>query len=524
MKKKKRTSVRKTSRAIRNLVLVLGDQLDEKSAAFDGFDPELDGVWMAEAAGEATHVKSHKARIVLFLSAMRHFKENLEKKGMRVNYRKLDHKDNEGTLAGEFGAALRRLKPERAVVVEPGEWRVRKDLQKAARAAGIDLEIRPDRHFLCSRDEFSEHAEGRKQLRMEFFYREMRRRTDLLMDGGQPIGGKWNFDESNREVFGKDGPGAIRAPRAFSPDAVTREVIRIVDKRFPDHPGRLDLFDWPVTARDAKAALSDFVNHRLAEFGPFQDAMWSDQPYLYHARISSSLNTKLIDPRAVLKAAVKAYEKGRAPLNSVEGFVRQILGWREYVRGIYWLHMPEYLKRNALGAKQPLPGFYWTADTDMECLRQAIGQTLAHGYAHHIQRLMVTGLFALLLGVDPRKVHEWYLAIYVDAVEWVELPNTLGMSQYGDGGIMASKPYVATGKYIQRMSNYCSQCRFRPQAETGDSACPFTTLYWDFLIRHEKGLKKNPRMQLQLRNVTRKSASQRRAIRKAGDSLRSQMT
>jgi deoxyribodipyrimidine photolyase-related protein len=348
----------------------------------------------------------------------------------------------------------------------------------------------------------------------------MRRRTGVLMEEDGPVGGKWNYDALNRKGFGRDGPGTIRPPRSFPPDAVTREVIRIVSNRFPEHPGGLERFDWPVTVKDARAALSDFVKHRLAAFGPFQDAMWCDQTYLYHSRLSSSLNLKLLDPRRVLKAATGAHEKGLAPLPSVEGFVRQILGWREFVRGVYWRFMPEYLERNVLGAKLRLPGFYWSADTDMECLRQAIGQTLSFGYAHHIQRLMVTGLFALLLGVDPKEVHRWYLAIYVDAVEWVELPNTLGMSQYADGGIMASKPYVATGKYIQRMSNYCSSCPYRPQKETGKEACPFTTLYWDFLIRHEKKLSGNPRMQLQLRNLSRKTASERRAIRKCGEALR----
>jgi deoxyribodipyrimidine photolyase-related protein len=348
----------------------------------------------------------------------------------------------------------------------------------------------------------------------------MRRKHDVLLDRGKPMGGKWNYDSENRGSFGKSGPEALPAPCRFRPSALTKEVLKLVEERFPDHPGKLAEFDWPVTTRQATRALEDFVENRLSQFGQYQDAMWTGEPYLYHARISAALNLKLLDPRDVIDTAVAAYHAGRAPLNAVEGFVRQILGWREYVRGVYWLYMPEYAERNTLRAPQPLPEFYWTGETDMNCLREAIGQTLDYGYAHHIQRLMVTGLFALLLGVDPQEVHKWYLAVYVDAVEWVELPNVFGMSQFADDGVMASKPYAATGKYIQRMSNYCAGCRFKPDKATGDDACPFTTLYWDFLMRHEKLLSKNNRMALQVKNVARKSASERKAIRKRAATLR----
>ncbi|MEM1303853.1 MAG: cryptochrome/photolyase family protein, partial [Planctomycetota bacterium] len=297
-------------------------------------------------------------------------------------------------------------------------------------------------------------------------------------------------------------------------------VLELVAERFDDHPGSLESFDWPVTPREAKACLRDFIKHRLANFGDYQDAMWTDEPWLYHARLSSALNLKLINPREVVDAAEKAYRDGVAPLNAVEGFIRQILGWREYVRGVYWLYMPQYVKRNVMKATAELPDFFWTGATDMECLSQAIGQTLEHGYAHHIQRLMVTGLYCLLLGVDPKRVHEWYLAVYVDAVEWVELPNSLGMSQYADGGVMASKPYIATGKYIQRMSNYCGSCRYNPAKATGDDACPFTTLYWDYLMRHESRLAGNNRMALQVKNLARKSDEELEAIRVRADEIK----
>jgi deoxyribodipyrimidine photolyase-related protein len=301
---------------------------------------------------------------------------------------------------------------------------------------------------------------------------------------------------------------------------MTRAVLDLVERQFPSNPGRLDAFDWPVTRDQALAALEDFVAHRLPCFGRWQDAMWRGEPWLYHSRLAAALNLKLISPREACAAAEQAWRQGRAPLEAVEGFVRQVLGWREYVRGIYWREMPGYVERNALDAHESLPSFYWSGETDLACLRETIGQTLALGYAHHIQRLMVTGLFALLWGVRPREVHEWYLAVYVDAVEWVELPNTLGMSQYADGGLLASKPYVATGKYLARMGNYCDGCRYRPERAHGADACPFTTLYWDFLARHRERFARHPRLALQVRNLDRLSDSERTAIAVRADELR----
>jgi deoxyribodipyrimidine photolyase-related protein len=499
-----------------NLVVILGDQLDAGSAAFDGFDPRQDRVWMAEVAAESEYVWSHKARITIFLAAMRHFRDALRDRGFTVDYHALEDNPANATIASLLKRSMTKLKPERVIVVEPGEYRLREDLL----ALGPKVEIRADRHFMSSVDDFREHARGRKQLRMEYFYREMRRRYGYLMDKGEPAGGAWNFDSENRGSFPKSGPGLLPAPLEFKPDAITREVIALVEKRFASHPGNLKSFSWPLTAAEARAALHDFIENRLPYFGLYQDAMWTGEPWLYHSRISAALNLKLLDPREACVAAQDAWERGKAPLEAVEGFIRQILGWREYVRGIYWLHMPEYLEKNALEATQPLPAFFWDGNTEMECLRQAIGQTLEHGYAHHIQRLMVTGLFTLLLGVDPRRVHEWYLAVYVDAVEWVELPNTLGMSQFGDGGIMASKPYAASGKYIQRMSNYCGHCQYDPAESVGEKACPFTTLYWDFLMRHEQRLGKVGRMDMQLRNLVRIAPAKKAAISQQADQIR----
>jgi deoxyribodipyrimidine photolyase-related protein len=509
------------ARGVRHLILVLGDQLDAHAAAFDGCDVRRDAVWMAEVAEESEHVWSTQPRIAVFLAAMRHFRAALKVSGIKVHYTELEDAANTQTLAGELGRAVRSLRPEKLIVTAPGEWRVGQALERAAAQAGVPLEVREDRHFLCTRAEFQAHAAGRRQLRMEYFYREMRRRHRVLVDdAGEPVGGQWNFDPENRGSFGREGPPRQRAPRAFPPDETTRAVLALVERRFASHPGKLAHFDWPVTPAQARAALDDFIAHRLAEFGQFQDAMWTDEPWLYHSRLSAAMNLKLLDPREVIQAAERAYTEGRAPLASVEGFIRQILGWREYVRGIYWLHMPDYLERNALGAREALPKFYWTGETPMACLRAAIGQSLELGYAHHIQRLMVTGLFALLLGVEPKQVHAWYLAVYVDAVEWVELPNTLGMSQYADGGVMASKPYAATGKYIQRMSNYCAGCRFDPAQATGARACPFTTLYWDFLDRHRPLLAANQRMALQVKNLARLPVAQLTAIRAQAAALR----
>ena len=505
---------------LRHLVLVLGDQLDLDAAAFDGFDAGHDAAWMAEVAEESTHVWSGKPRTALFLAAMRHFAQALRAAGRPLHHMRLEDPANRGSLAAQLHADIERLRPAGLVMTAPGDWRVLQAVKGVAQAHGLPLDVREDRHFYGSVREFAAHARGRKSLRMENFYREMRRRHGVLMQGDEPEGGQWNFDADNREAFGAEGPGRVPPRTRFEPDTITREVIALVEQRFAGHPGRLDDFAWPVTRAQALAALDRFIAERLPLFGRYQDAMWPGEPWLYHAHLAAALNLKLLNPREVVDAAVAAYRAGAAPLAGVEGFVRQILGWREYVRGIYWTRMPAYGALNALRAHADLPAWYWTGETAMACLRDAIGQTLQHGYAHHIQRLMVTGLYTLLLGVQPQQVHAWYLGVYVDAVEWVELPNVLGMALFADGGLMASKPYAATGKYIQRMGNHCSGCRFDPALSTGDRACPFTTLYWDFLGRHEARLSANPRMALQVKNLARLTAEQRSAIAARADALR----
>ena len=497
---------------LRSIVIVLGDQLDLQAAVFDDFDPFCDVVWMAEVAEESTHVWSSKQRIAMFLAAMRHFAQALRELGRTLHYTRLDVGGNNGSLAAELHATIDALKPQRLVITAPGDWRVWQSIKAVAEQAGLPLDVRDDRHFYTTVREFAAHAKGRKSLRLEYFYRELRQKYDVLMHDGKPIGGQWNFDADNRAAFGATGPNAVPPRAIFAPDAITGEIIDLVNTRFAGHPGALENFAWPVNRERALQSLELFIEQRLPQFGQHQDAMWRGEPWLYHAHIAAALNLKLLNPREVVAAAEAAYRSGHAPLQSVEGFIRQILGWREYVRGIYWTQMPQYLERNALDAQQDLPAWYWSGATDMACLREVIMQTLETGYAHHIQRLMVTGLYALLLGVQPKQVHAWYLAVYVDAVEWVELPNTLGMSQYADGGVMASKPYIASGKYIQRMSNYCSGCRYDPAQREGDRACPFTTLYWDFLLRHDTVLAKNPRTVMQVRNLARLSDAQKRAV------------
>jgi deoxyribodipyrimidine photolyase-related protein len=496
---------------VRHLVLVLGDQLDHASAAFDGFDPGRDRVLMIEAAGESTHVWSHKARSALFLSAMRHFADALRGRGWTVDYRALGDGDSED-LVDILAARLRDHVPRMMVLVEPGEWRLEQAIRALCERERMALDLRDDLHFMISRTGFADWAKKYRQPRMEFFYRMMRERHGVLMDGDEPAGGRWNFDADNRSGFGRKGPGLVPPPPRFEPDAITREVIAEVEARFANHPGSTADFDWPVTREQALAALADFVSHRLELFGHHQDAMWTGQPWLWHARLSAAMNLKLLSPREVVAAAVSAWRERGLPLQSVEGFVRQVIGWREFIRGIYWLDMPRMRDANHYGHARALPRWYWTGDTGMNCMRAVIGQTLRHGYAHHIQRLMVTGQFALLAEIAPQQVEDWYLAVYVDAVEWVELPNVAGMALYADGGRFTSKPYVASGAYIQRMSNYCDGCRYSPSARSGEAACPVTVLYWHFLDRHEAEFAANPRTALMAKNLQKLAPAERTAI------------
>jgi deoxyribodipyrimidine photolyase-related protein len=498
----------------KTIVLVLGDQLTPGIAALRAADPANSVVLIAEVAAETRYVQHHKKKIAFLFSAMRHFADELSGLGWTVDYVRLDSPDNTGSLPGEVLRAAKRHGASAVHATEPGEWRVLADLQGVGEA--IPVTIHPDDRFIASHARFEAWAAGRKALRMEYFYREMRRQTGLLMDGADPASGQWNFDHDNRKPAARD--LLMPQPLRFAPDAVTEDVLALVERQFADHFGSLKPFWFATTRSDAEAAFAHFLKAALPQFGDYQDAMLAGEAFLYHSVVSLYLNCGLLDPLEICRAAEAEYRKGRAPLNSVEGFIRQIIGWREYVRGIYWREGPDYVRRNALGATRPLPWFYWSADTDMACMRAAIEQTRDEAYAHHIQRLMVTGNFALLAGVDPFQLHEWYLAVYADAYEWVEAPNTLGMSQFADGGLLASKPYAASGAYIDRMSDHCGGCRYDVKLKAGEHACPFNYLYWDFVARHRERIKGNPRMTQMVRTWDGFDAERKAQI--AGDASR----
>lgn len=497
----------------RNLILILGDQLDPAHPALAAADADSDRVLMMECTEESDHVWTHKHRITIFLSAMRHYAEGLRERGWQLDYRQLD--DGVERIAAGLQQAIDHYAPSALWVVLPGEWRLLDDIRGVADNCDVELRVFDDTHFLVTPDAFAEWAKGRKQLTMEYFYRELRKRHDILMEDGAPVGGEWNYDKDNRKSFGKSGPDELPAIPRFEPDDITAAVITAVNERFGKHPGSLDNFAWPVTREQAVKALDAFIEQRLPLYGRYQDAMWQGEPFLYHALIASSMNLKLINPREVIDAAVYAWERDedRYPIAAVEGFVRQVLGWREFIRGVYWLEMPDYKALNHFNHEHDLPEWFWTGESDMNCMRQAIGDTIENGYAHHIQRLMVIGNYATLAELDPQQVCDWFLAVYVDAVEWVELPNTLGMALHGDGGIVGSKPYVASGNYINRMSNYCGECRYAISKRSGEDACPFNAMYWDFLHKHRKALSTTPRMRMVLKNLDRWDSTEINAIK-----------
>lgn len=495
------------------LILILGDQLSLNNPALSHFDAQHDKLLMIEAVEESTHVWSHKARIVYFLSAMRHFAQRLRDRygEPALDYWALDQHSH-ARLVDALAAAITQHAATHVVCQRVGDIRLHHALTKLCQQQAIGLVWTEDAHFLCSPVDFSTWMHGKKQLRMEFFYRWMRQRTGILMQGSEPEGGQWNYDADNRQSIPKQGLGWITPPQTFAPDAITQAVIDRVNERFATHPGSCDAFNYAVTRQQALTALTDFITYRLADFGQLQDAMWTNEPFLYHSLLSAPLNCQLLQPQEVIDAALQAYALGKAPLNSVEGFVRQILGWREFMRGIYQHRTNELIYANHFGHQRPLPDWFWTGKTEMTCLSQVIGQTLATGYAHHIQRLMVIGLYATLAELQPQAVSDWFHAVYIDATDWVQRPNVIGMALYANGGEFTSKPYLASGAYIDKMSNYCQHCRFKPKEKSGANACPITQLYWRFLIIHFDELSHNPRTSLMVSHVKKLSDSDKQQL------------
>lgn len=495
----------------KKLVLILGDQLSENISSLHDFDKNHDIILMCEVWDEATYVPHHKKKIAFLFSAMRHFAARLISKGFNVRYVKLDDEENSGSFSGEVHHAIQIYKPDQLVVTFPGEFRVLEGINQWSQLYRLPVDIREDSRFLCSPDEFRQWAESRKSLRMEFFYREMRVKYDILMKDKNPVGGEWNYDSENRKF-----PAAeslfIPRPHITKPDEITLEVITLVENRFASHFGDLYPFYFAVTREDALHVLDKFILERLKNFGDYQDAMVEGQPWMYHSHISFYINCGLLGPLETIRRAEQAYSEGIAPLNAVEGFIRQIIGWREYVRGVYWLKMPEYADQNFFEANRKLPALFWGAPTKMNCLKQCVAETKENAYAHHIQRLMVLGNFALIAGLDPKEVNEWYLLVYADAYEWVELPNVTGMILFADGGYLGSKPYASTGAYINKMSDYCDGCSYSVTTKTGEKACPFNYLYWDFMIRNERKLKGNPRLGFTYKNLLAMSVQQKKMI------------
>ena len=501
----------------KTLIPIFADQLSHGLSSLAISSPEDCVVLMMELKEEAGTVPHHRKKLIFLFSAMRHFAKELKQQGWTVDYIKLDGENNTGSFTTEIKRAMTRHGISQIRVCEPSEYRVLEVVKGWEDDVGVDVTITPDHRFISNQDEFAAWAEGRKQFRMEFFYREMRRKTDLLMDGDKPEGGKWNYDSENRKPAKDD--LFMPKPLRFQPDPITQDVIEMVKRDFPNRFGNADDFFFAVTRDGAKEALAYFVENVLPRFGDYQDAMLTSEPFLYHSLLSMYLNAGLLGPLEICEAVEASYKVGKAPLNAAEGYIRQIIGWREYVRGIYRLKMPDYLEENALNATRDLPEFYWTGETEMHCLSEAIGQTKEHAYAHHIQRLMITGNFALLIGVDPKQVHEWYLAVYIDAFEWVELPNTLGMSQFGDGGLLGSKPYASSGAYINRMSNYCKSCKYNVKERVGEKACPFNSLYWHFIARNEEALSGNNRMSMPYRNLAKMDDEVRQDLMNQADSF-----
>jgi deoxyribodipyrimidine photolyase-related protein len=502
------------------LRLVLGDQLNPDHTWFQVVDPDVCYLLM-EVLQETDRVAQHIQKICGFFAAMRSFARDLEGKGHQVIYIALDDPVNLQTFAANIQTMMQHKGMTRFEYLKPDDYHLDRELKDLGRSLDIPASCLDTEHFLTAREEVKDFFAGKKQYRMESFYRAMRQKHSILMAGGKPEGGRWNFDRDNRRPY--DGSVALPDPLCFDNDV--SDIVSMLNKLQVSTFGTVapKRFIWPVSPDQARALLQVFVDTLLPEFGTFEDAMTLQSWSLFHSRLSFALNTKMLHPMKVIQAALGAWERdpARTGLNNLEGFIRQVMGWREFVRGVYWAEMPEYQDLNFFGHQADLPDFYWTGDTRMRCLRECISQSLEKAYAHHIQRLMVTGNFALLAGIHPDQVDAWYLGIYIDALEWVEMPNTRGMSQFADGGILGSKPYAASANYISRMSDYCTRCSYDPKTRVGDQGCPFNALYWDFVSRHLELLRRIPRMGVILKAWERLTSGDKKSILKRAGQLKS---
>lgn len=487
---------------MRKLRLILGDQLNYQHSWFARIDPETTYVMM-EILPETRYVTHHIQKVAGFFAAMRRFAAAMSDDGHGFRYLRLDDPENLQSFPQNLTRLIDSLQIDQFEYLLPDEYRLDQLLKQFASQTAIPVVAADTEHFLSAREEVGDFFRGRKTFVMEAFYRHMRRKWGILMDGEQPLSGRWNYDAENRNAL----PQGLTPPAPFNFDHDVSEIVDLIRSLEIKTIGRIDAanFPWPLDHQEARQLLDHFLAHGLAHFGTYQDAMDTASPFVYHSRLSFAMNLKLLSPREIVQKTLDYWQAHpeQIDLAQVEGFIRQIIGWREFMRGIYWANMPEYGQLNYFGHQRPLPAFYWTGDTRMNCLRHAITQSLDLAYAHHIQRLMITGNFANLLGVHPDAVDAWYLGIYIDAIQWVEITNTRGMSQYADGGIAATKPYVSSANYIHKMSNYCRDCHYDRQKRYGEGACPFNSLYWDFFDRHRKLLEKNPRVGMAYRNLER---------------------
>ena len=504
---------------MKTLRLILGDQLNHKHSWYRSDDAET-LYFIAEMRQETDYVLHHIQKVVAFFEAMAQFAAWLESRGKRVIYYQLDNSANTQHLRKNIAQLVQRHGIEKFEYQLPDEYRLDQQLKQLSDDLSIECEAVDSEHFLTDHDELAEFFRDSKSLLMESFYRHMRRKHDILINAdGEPAGGKWNYDQSNRRKW--QGQPEIPNAKGFRKDV--RRTLKRIEKAGVETFGNIDPqnFSWPTNRADALKVLRYFCEKLLVHFGDYQDAMDPEQVYLFHSRLSFAMNSKLLHPREVIDAVIEHWQQNKnvISINEVEGFVRQILGWREYMRGVYWREMPGYARCNRLGNHNDLPDFYWTADTKMRCLHHAIKNSLEHAYAHHIQRLMITGNFALLAQVHPDQVDTWYLGIYIDAIEWVEITNTRGMSQFADGGLVATKPYISSGSYIHKMSNYCEGCRYNVKEKTGDDACPFNSLYWNFLAEKRKHFEKNPRMAMMLSLLDKLGGEELDALRKRAQKI-----